>query len=47
MKIAGDLGSLLRIETDIADMVEEAKAAQWLAEDAPMRPRGNPMLFAA
>ena len=45
MRIAGDAGSLLRIETDIAEIVEEAKS-QWLAEEAPTDRQGNPLLFA-
>lgn len=45
MKLAGDAGSLLRIEADIAQMVEEAKR-QWLAEEAPTDRAGNPLLFA-
>lgn len=46
MKIAGDAGSLLRIETDIADMVEEARR-QWSAEETPTDRQGNPLLFAS
>jgi hypothetical protein len=46
MKIAGDAGSLLRIETDIAEIVEEARR-QWLAEEAPTDRRGDPLLFAS
>src|SRR6266702_553119 len=46
MKIAGDAGSLLQIEADIAEMVEEARV-QWLAEEAPADRSGNPLLFAS
>lgn len=46
MKIAGDAGALLRIETDIEEIVAEARR-QWLAEEAPTDRAGNPMLFAA
>jgi hypothetical protein len=46
MKIAGDAGALLRIETDIAEIVAEARR-QWLTEEVPTDRAGNPMLFAA
>lgn len=45
MRIAGDAGALLRIETDIAEMVADARR-EWLAEEAPTDREGNPLLFA-
>jgi hypothetical protein len=45
MKIAGDAGALLRIETDIGQMVAEARR-EWLAEETPTDRSGNPLLFA-
>jgi hypothetical protein len=45
MRIAGDAGALLRIETDIVEIVAEARR-EWLAEEAPTDRSGNPLLFA-
>lgn len=45
MRIAGDAGALLHIETDIAEILEEAKS-QWLSEEVPTDRQGNPLLFA-
>jgi len=45
MKIAGDAGALLRIDSDIAEIVEAVKQ-HWLAEEVPTDRRGNPLLFA-
>jgi hypothetical protein len=46
LKIAGDAGSLLRIDAEISSMVEEAKR-EWLADEVPMDRQGNPLLFAS
>ncbi|MDR3485708.1 MAG: BREX-1 system adenine-specific DNA-methyltransferase PglX [Bradyrhizobium sp.] len=46
MKIAGDAGSLLRVDAEISSMVEEAKR-EWLADEVPIDRQGNPLLFAS
>lgn len=45
MKLAGDAGTLLRIESDIADIVADARR-EWVSEATPTDRTGNPLLFA-
>ena len=45
MRLAGDTGALLRVETDIAELISEARG-QWLAEEVPTDRTGDPLLFA-